>query len=570
MKRIIILVTLVSTMACWAKPSFHEILEKAKNGQSGWMILLAHAYQAGEGVEKNYAESERWYLKAIACSNNLGWGEAKLADLYRKGLGRPVDMKTAFKYSKIAADQGNVKGCCDLGDHYANGWGVEKDIGLAKKYYRQAADARGEWWGIPDAALKKLLKLDDGSSATNAPVLASGLPRTTENVERDLELCRICLKVLADAYANGGVANGELGRNRVKPDARLAALYGDMEKKISKIRGTENDRQKADLGQMTAKLSLDAADNTTAKTPAEDAYQAYLLTIYKKNNSTPVIGQDKSFCMNWLRSLAAAFEAGRDDKGIVFAPNPACAMSLRRMLAELKKESKALSVKGFREFRKEYYCSRNMEGRMIEEDYAAEAIPVLRNLRTQFGVYQFEKSCLPNNWKDKDSKLFVQTWKGSATAPEMYTPVIYALGGDDLKRPEMLPVGKESVWDQLGLCWEDIRGFCSMPSHYHYYVISATNNPSFVIACFGDGKGYKAGTGYAICEMNYPKKKYVGTWKRYQPVFAGAQADALVFTSALDKGCYVPSPATFQKDIKAQNDGEPAEIVRMRKAGWEF
>ena len=121
----------------------------------------------------------------------------------------------------------------EIARNYANGWGVEKDIGLAKKYYRQAADTRGEWWGIPDAALKKLLKLDDGSSATNAPALASGLPRTTENIERDLELCRICLKVLSDAYANGGVANGELGRNRVKPDARLAAVYGNMEKKIS-------------------------------------------------------------------------------------------------------------------------------------------------------------------------------------------------------------------------------------------------------------------------------------------------------------------------------------------------
>ena len=110
-----------------------------------------------------------------------------------------------------------------------------------------------------------------------------------------------------------------------------------------------------------------------------------------------------------------------------------------------------------------------------------------------------------------------------------------------------------------------------MPSHYHYYVMSATNNPSYVIACFGDGKGYKAGTGYAICEMNYPKKKYVGAWKRYQPVSAGAHADALVvLTSALDKGCYVPSPEAFQKDVQKQGNGEPAEIARMRKAGWEF
>lgn len=91
------MIAFIGVMEVSARPSFEEILENAKRGHSGWMIQLAHAYQEGDGVEKNYVESERWYLKAIACSNTLGSGEAKIADLYRKGLGRPRSQKVSKK-----------------------------------------------------------------------------------------------------------------------------------------------------------------------------------------------------------------------------------------------------------------------------------------------------------------------------------------------------------------------------------------------------------------------------------------------------------------------------------------
>lgn len=220
---------------------------------------------------------------------------------------------------------------------------------------------------------------------------------------------------------------------------------------------------------------------------------------------------------------------------------------------------------------------------VTEAQYAAEAIPVIGNLRTKIGLYQYDKGQLPTYTKSTYTNV-VQTWMADTTDPEKFLPASY--------QPTALVKGFKATgrvkWDKdedkaehLGIkCdidYQDLKGKRSKPTDFQYYVMSAQDDPSYVIACFGNGNGLKAGTGYAVCELNFTKagKKYIGTWKRYKP----ADTVALEFnigSGALDDagrpvGCYVPDPTEFKKEVeRAVQNGEPKLLNNMRAAGWEF
>ena len=220
---------------------------------------------------------------------------------------------------------------------------------------------------------------------------------------------------------------------------------------------------------------------------------------------------------------------------------------------------------------------------VVESQYAAEAIPVIGNLRTKIGVYQYDKGKLPT-YSGSAYTNVVHTWRTDATDSEKYVPCSY--------NPTALAAGytateRSQAWDDdnkpyhIGMLvdvdYQDLKGKRSKPVDYQYYVISADSNPSYVIACFGNGDGgLKRGTGYAVCELNYTKygKKYIGTWKRYKPTDDSVTlefntAAGIVDDAGKPVGCYIPSAADFDVE-EASNDGEPALINNMRAAGWEF
>ena len=157
---------------------------------------------------------------------------------------------------------------------------------------------------------------------------------------------------------------------------------------------------------------------------------------------------------------------------------------------------------------------------VTEAQYAAEAIPVIGNLRTKIGLYQYEKGYLPNDWNINAAQDQVQTWMADQNDPEKYVAASYQLAAIATERTAPANV-TDTLWStdvqkashiglQADVDYQDLKGKRSKPVHYQYYVISATNNPSYAIACFGDGNGLKVGTGYAVCEINFTKagKKY--------------------------------------------------------------
>ena len=134
---------------------------------------LGDFYEHGRGVEqdyklaaKNYASAAElgsvWAMAALGWLTENGWGvvadDVKAAELYRKAADGGIDFAqnnlgsfydngkgglakdpvTAHKYFEMAAAQGYPLAFSNLGRHYAEGIGVERDVEKAESYLRKA------------------------------------------------------------------------------------------------------------------------------------------------------------------------------------------------------------------------------------------------------------------------------------------------------------------------------------------------------------------------------------------------------------------------------------------------
>jgi len=248
---------------------------------------------------------------------------------------------------------------------------------------------------------------------------------------------------------------------------------------------------------------------------------------------------------------------------------------------------------------------------VTEAQYAAEAIPVIGNLRTKIGVYQYEKTKLPQHTQGSTTITaggttttvadpIVETWryKNNDSTMDVYEKAIFQLRAGMAKDSSGNDTGKslyvqETVsgstkiqnlhfGSELDIDQQDLKGKRSRPAHYEYVVLRNGTDYIYAIGVFGDGNGLKLGTGYAVCEINLPSigRKYVGTWKRYKAI-----EDTIThFTtndSSIDDdpkhtpGCCLKeelmSDITAGKTADGKDDGkEPTVISLMRAVGWEF
>lgn len=226
---------------------------------------------------------------------------------------------------------------------------------------------------------------------------------------------------------------------------------------------------------------------------------------------------------------------------------------------------------------------------VTEAQYAAEAIPVISNIRTKIGLYVYEKAKLPYDTsllEGMQPHTQVETWmvKTDAQSDDVFNPAYYNVADlSDSKRtapftPTEITDTTEKgahIQNMLDIDYQDLKGKRSKPVHYQYLALS-TNTSSYVIGCFGNGNGLKAGTGYAVCELNFPlaNRKLIGTWKRYKSY--NDEAGAIGFTNNVDPDedtgkvldCYVP---TYQTLSDATDEETVNNIVSlMTGAGWEF
>ena len=243
---------------------------------------------------------------------------------------------------------------------------------------------------------------------------------------------------------------------------------------------------------------------------------------------------------------------------------------------------------------------------VVEAQYAAEAIPVIGNIRTKVGIYQYDKGKLPciavnsvENGKDTgkiSGTPQVETWiateSQTATTPadDPSTVDYFCAAQADFpdSEPPLANVSglaadsdeiKKHIQTLCDIDYQDLKGKRSKPNHYQYLVMRNGTDYAYFVGCFGDGNGLKMGTGYAVCEIVSASTghKYVGTWKRYKPVSAEDGNDVPVcFTSKIDTnlqgtkqlGCFVPDKNSIE--TAEDQDGKLNIIGTMETYGWEF
>ena len=223
---------------------------------------------------------------------------------------------------------------------------------------------------------------------------------------------------------------------------------------------------------------------------------------------------------------------------------------------------------------------------VTEAQYAAEAIPVIGNLRTKIGLYVYEKGHLPYDEDKLSTFEQVETWVVDSQKNDVYLPTLYRFEDQGTKRTAAVSLDPATgisdttqrgghIGNMLDIDYQDLKGKRSKPIHYQYLAIS-TNTSSYVVGCFGNGDGLKAGTGYAVCELNFPVvgRKLIGTWKRYKSY--NDEAGAIAFSKGADPDtdtgkvldCYVPEYSQVQN--VTDSEGVDNIVNLMVGAGWEF
>jgi tetratricopeptide (TPR) repeat protein len=162
-----------------------EFKKSAELGYAKAQFSLAQALQKGKGIDKNIEEATEWYKKAadqgldraqsglakillkygnddksavelleVAASGGHAKSQVKLGKLYDSGKatgwGKP---KIAFKWFKLAADQGDKEGQYRVCKAYYSGHGVNRNRSEAKKWCTRSA---GQGYSRAEKILRKI------------------------------------------------------------------------------------------------------------------------------------------------------------------------------------------------------------------------------------------------------------------------------------------------------------------------------------------------------------------------------------------------------------------------------
>lgn len=243
---------------------------------------------------------------------------------------------------------------------------------------------------------------------------------------------------------------------------------------------------------------------------------------------------------------------------------------------------------------------------VVESQYAAEAIPVIGNLRTKIGLYQYDKGPLPS-YPAAASAAGV-----SAAATNIIETWAYVTGPSDTSEagiftdaflPSYMDWGKggtaatgartviASAQQQysFGKCIDidnqDLVGKRCKPPHFQYAVLKNGSNYCYIFGCFGDDNGLPGGTGYAVCEICLKGAtsgniyKQIGTWKRYKAATDGqlrfceypASNPAGASLDAKTVGyCPIPPQADVSGATSAEGTGALTIVENLKAWGWEF
>ena len=167
------------------------LFASARQGYLEAQIEAAECYQFGRSVEQNDTEAFKWYR--LAAEQGDAYSLYYLGLAYREGIGVAQDQETAFGYFKRSLEE-FVKHGTDseaiqaIGDCYLQGLGVEKDIEKAVSFYREYAEV-----GFPAAQFQLALGYYNGQYLAQDP---------EEHVVQDYKEAVKWFKIVAEAKSD--------------------------------------------------------------------------------------------------------------------------------------------------------------------------------------------------------------------------------------------------------------------------------------------------------------------------------------------------------------------------------
>ena len=140
MKKLVLTLVLLSTQIHAYTSNDHILnstVQQAERGDLDAQVTLGNAYLFGEfEQELDYHKSAYW-LKRAADQGDAA-SQYNLAIQYFRGFGIEKNLEQAFKYYKLAAEQGHPEAQIQLALRYLYGEGTAISLDSADYWYKQA------------------------------------------------------------------------------------------------------------------------------------------------------------------------------------------------------------------------------------------------------------------------------------------------------------------------------------------------------------------------------------------------------------------------------------------------
>lgn len=107
-----------------------------------YLIEMSQGENSLEGKQLNYNAMSLQELTALANKGDC-LAQRKLGEIFSQGLeNQKVNYKKSFSWYSKAALQGDAFSMCELGKHYINGCGIEKDLNKAYEWVMKSAERK--------------------------------------------------------------------------------------------------------------------------------------------------------------------------------------------------------------------------------------------------------------------------------------------------------------------------------------------------------------------------------------------------------------------------------------------
>ena len=117
----------------------NEYIKKAEEGDVNSQVLLGLTYLNGtDEITTNDKEAFKWFKVAAEQGNPIA--QFHLGEFYAYGKEVEQDFNEAFKLIKSAAEQGDAEAQFHLGAYYDIGIGITQDYNEAFRWYKAAAE----------------------------------------------------------------------------------------------------------------------------------------------------------------------------------------------------------------------------------------------------------------------------------------------------------------------------------------------------------------------------------------------------------------------------------------------